>query len=938
MYGFVFFVLLVSLDLQVACKGDGGPERKLGNDEIHPGEPVDRTCESDSYSASVACSGEEEPDHACSGEEEPDQFASGKEADGLLTRPELPSLMASLNSVDDIAGVSEVPSQSSDDIAGVYESGVYEVPSQSSEDIAGVSEVPSQSSEDIAGVSEVPSQSSGDIAGVTEVPSQSSATVDVAGVSPDVSVNNRSTNEKLDNEIVVPGDNIGVQSTPSELEAMNNGSVTLHEDEGDSGGEFKCKFHWHDNEYRHLKVKVLDWMKERQKTFNRFTVPVMGYNSDLPVYGSNFTGVLTWVWLSNRQKYMIHFPHNFVVISTATMGVITQDWALDYDKSAVPPSLTLSEHSIDIDDGIYEYEHGLGNCNPECLSANHSCGIGKHEMVQLLTNISNSNKFEWDWLCLQLNYDDVHSTTQTGSRPNFVMPDVLYYFMFLRKLFTERPLLGLPTSKSQFLHYHCYSKENLANTKSRELLEKYFVVPIILAVILWLYCPLLIHYFPSSSREVEHMTPDFQCPQGMFRTHKTPVYFGHCLKKLFCFYVEGNSVLIRLRRGIFLAVLFLSAFRVFFSPVWMYFTGAAILLSAATLYPAHLSSYITNVQDSNKNFAVLGWELTPGLIRVNPALKEYQLLASMMQERVYLILDIKFWKLLYKKSFDDIAQSTGAWKCVSILHGILCLATALIVYFVYYSTPLPFFIVEISFAILKSRPQRWNIISIVHRLMVFTMFAYSVGVAYFWCYAITEFSIFTLFGGVMSPSIIFPYFVLVGSFVGAIYSLIHSLHEHYNEILKAIIDILKSEEKITSTLAIEKSVDQNIPSINTVSVTPSSQRKVDLLRQTVPITYMSRDLYNYVVEETSPVCRYIFFIAIQIIAMIVYAVIALSTKNVFHLEEKVGVIFQLVSVFAVAFVPGLLRFLAYKSHFGKKKDEVLKKRVYFAMVDYFSQL
>lgn len=120
------------------------------------------------------------------------------------------------------------------------------------------------------------------------------------------------------------------------------------------GDEFKCKFHWNDGQLKHLKEKVLDWMKDRQKTFNRFTVPVMGYNNtELPMYGSNFTGVLTWVWLSKQQKYMVHFPHNFVSISTATMGVITQDWALDYDVSLVPP---LRNHSIDIKDGIYQHE------------------------------------------------------------------------------------------------------------------------------------------------------------------------------------------------------------------------------------------------------------------------------------------------------------------------------------------------------------------------------------------------------------------------------------------------------------------------------------------------------------------------------------------------------------------------------------------------------
>lgn len=295
------------------------------------------------------------------------------------------------------------------------------------------------------------------------------------------------------------------------------------------GDKFKCKFQWHDKELKHLKEKVLDWMKGRP----RFT----GYNNTkLPVYGSNFTGVLTWVWLSKQQKYMIHFPHNFVSISTATMGVITQDWALDYDESLIFPP--LRNHSINIKDKIYQHERSLGYCDPECLDANRSCGLGKHEIVELLTNIGNSaENFEWDWICLQLNYDDIHNITQTGSSPNFVIPDVLYYALFLRKLLIERPWLGLPTRKDQFLHYHCYSKGNLTTTKSHELLEKYIVIPFF-AAILWLYFPLLIHYFPSSSKEDDQMTGDFKFPNGMFPTHKVPIYFGRWLKWLFCFYRE----------------------------------------------------------------------------------------------------------------------------------------------------------------------------------------------------------------------------------------------------------------------------------------------------------------------------------------------------------------------------------------------------------------
>ncbi len=52
-------------------------------------------------------------------------------------------------------------------------------------------------------------------------------------------------------------------------------------------------------------------------------------------------------------------------------------------------------------------------------------------MVKFLTEIENaSGGFQWGYRCLQLEYADVHSVAQTGSRPNHLIPDLLYYAMF----------------------------------------------------------------------------------------------------------------------------------------------------------------------------------------------------------------------------------------------------------------------------------------------------------------------------------------------------------------------------------------------------------------------------------------------------------------------------------------------------------------------------
>ncbi len=709
--------------------------------------------------------------------------------------------------------------------------------------------------------------------------------------------------------------------------------------QGNVDSEFKCEFHWNETVLNRLKIKIVDWIKNREKSFHRFIVPVMGFKSDIPSMGNNFTGVLIWVWYQERYKYMLHFPHNFVTISLQTMGVVTQDWALDYyDKSFIPASLTLSGNSINIKDGAYQYKSNLGHCDRECLQSNQSCGLGKHDMVKFLTKIENaSGGFQWDYLCLQLEYTDVHSVAQTGSRPNHLTPDLLYYAMFLKKLLTER-WFGLPIEKDKFLQYHCYKKSNLIEVESRELLEKYFVIPGVLALLLWLYFPLLLHYFPSSSKEVNKISQD--CPEGMFPSHKMPVYFGRCLKFLFCFYIEGDSTLIRLRRVICLTALLLSSFRLLYLPTyWMYFVCVAFVLLLVCSYPAHISSHIDagKVLDSNERFAVFGWKFWPGLIKVNPAMKEYQLLAAMMQERVYLILDANFWRFLIEMSFKDVSHSTGTAKCWLILRGLFQFVVALVVYFCCYFTPLPYFLVEMTSTIFRFSGQQIKLTALLYRIVFLAAFVYSIAVAYFWCCVIIEFSIFTLYGGVISPSIIVPYFVLLGSTVRTIHLLIHSLHEHYDEILKIIIEKLKSETDFKSVAEIEKKED-DVSSNYTISVTDRTQNKVDLMRHSVPVVYVSRKLYDFVVEKTSPVRRYVFFIIIQVIAILVYAGIVLSVKNVFHLEKQVGYIFQIISNVAVIFIPGILKFLAYKSHYGKKEDEVMKKNIYFAMTDFLSKL
>jgi hypothetical protein len=80
--------------------------------------------------------------------------------------------------------------------------------------------------------------------------------------------------------------------------------------------------------------------------------------------------------------------------------------------------------------------------------------------------------------------------------PHRAVPDLLYYWRFLKMFFKHRPNWGWSEDKNDFVHYHCYGKNK--EHKGKELMMTFWVIPWV-AFIMWLYFPLLIHYFPSST-------------------------------------------------------------------------------------------------------------------------------------------------------------------------------------------------------------------------------------------------------------------------------------------------------------------------------------------------------------------------------------------------------------------------------------------------------
>ncbi len=706
--------------------------------------------------------------------------------------------------------------------------------------------------------------------------------------------------------------------------------------------EFKCEFHWNDDKFVKLKNKTLRWMKARQKSFVRFTFPVMGYaNAEVPMNVDE--GIVTWVWVLDKHDYMFHYPHNFVVISTASMGIITMDWAWDYDERIVPVS--LANFSFDVKDDNYEYEYSVGWCDRDCIEEHASCGIGKHELVKLINNITESEEYVWEWVCLQLPYI---SSDVMNLPLNFIIPDVLYYTLFLKQFIFERPLFELP------MQHQCYMGTDLSKNKAKELFESYFVIPLI-AAMLWLYIPLFIHYFPSSSVKKSHL---LKTPSGMFPSHKSPNYLGRYLKYLFCYYPPWNSkrVWIFLRRSLFLLLIALSCFRVFYLPYYGKIASViAITLGIIILCPLFISKHVA----PSVNLTIMGWEIPSNLVHINRDLKEYQLLAAIMQERIYLLTDCRFWEaVIYGLCFErfinypwiDLNSLYSVFKFVIakfllLLVGVSVLFSSVPIIVIYYANPMLYFVSEMRITAFKvyydnQQPvlSLQNVLSAVLGLLIFLTFLFILYVIFFWCYAITEYSLFTLMGGAMLPSMASHYIILVGSILGAVYSLVHSLHKDYEEIIKNIISLLNSERRFrVSSRRVRELVkieEPSMPSNYTISlVVGGGQRKV-LMKHSVVATFLSNELYDFVVEVCHPVRRQVLFIVLQVIAILFYALIVMWVKNVFHLEEHMETIFVLVNTVAVAFVPSLFKFMAYKSYFGQTAGIVLHQNVYFVLYDY----
>lgn len=175
-------------------------------------------------------------------------------------------------------------------------------------------------------------------------------------------------------------------------------------------------------------------MNHRQKRFICFTVPVLNYNNPLLFENNNYTGLLTWVWVMDSHEYMLYYPHNFMYTSLYTLSIVVEDYALDYNNKS-----PVSIEGFGVDLNKFDEYDVAGYCDQQCVNKSNSCGIGERSLKQFLLNVTQGkDKYEWNWLCLQVSYD----IADFEILPHHVIPDLLYYWRFLKLFFTKRPIFG----------------------------------------------------------------------------------------------------------------------------------------------------------------------------------------------------------------------------------------------------------------------------------------------------------------------------------------------------------------------------------------------------------------------------------------------------------------------------------------------------------------
>ena len=720
-------------------------------------------------------------------------------------------------------------------------------------------------------------------------------------------------------------------------------SVDVCSAERCSASDQLCQFIWANR--ARMTENIRDRLKHRtHKRFLRFKSPVY-YPDTEGKWKQAKDEFETWVSMADTHEYMLHFPHNFNVLSLGTMGIITDEyWGPD---------------------GKWDI---WGNCNESCAKLKKPrCSLSRRDIQELVANVTEKDKQDWNYICFQLDYD----VNDVIRNPNTAIPDIFYYWRFLRQLFTKRPYLGKGISKNDFVHYNCFDKEGQLHEK--ELLMNYFVI-FIIAVILWLYSPLLVHYFPSSQPPAINYPAGLK-PKDVCPTFRSPVYFGGFLRCILCYHMEkskGFNLKSRIRRFLFLSFFLMISFRLWYTSYQIYFVMFSVTFLVAALVPEFFSVYIKD--ELPTHFLGL-WEYPEGVFRENAQKKEYQFLAHCMSERIYLISDGRFREMLFEKSLKvPPAFFAKTWAelyqnhplieiVVSVFLCVVTFACAVIAIF-YHLVPAFYFYKVLFLAIytqtMENVRQAWHkqwawrrynafltALFIFHGATLAAFLVYLIVATMFCCYLLAEVTMFTYIGAVLVPTMAFKYVSLVGAVSIGLYKINKDLRENYDRIRDQVVKVLENANHLTllnsdcaatNPEAFERTSLQNdaLLTIQLKKKKDPQSSKVILYRDHFA-TYLSRTLLDFCIEVCDPLRRQMMFIFVEVFLMTFYVFIAMWIKNVFNKENEVSSIFTIAETIGVSFVPNLLQFVAHKSHFEKKDDVLLSQRVHDAIVIYVAK-
>ena len=732
-------------------------------------------------------------------------------------------------------------------------------------------------------------------------------------------------------------------------------SVDTCPDERCSASDQLCQFIWVNR--TDMTEKIRYRLKYRpHKRFLRFKVPVC-YLETEGKWKQAKDEFETWVSVADTHKYMLRFPHNLNVLSLGTMGIIMDDFWGPHGRWNIS-----------------------GYCTKACAKlAKPRCSLTRRDIQEFVADATVNDKQDWNYICFQLDYD----VTDVIPNPNTAIPDIFYYWRFLRQLFTKRPYFGKGISKADFVHYNCSNEKG--HLHQRELSMHYFGI-LIIAVILWLYSPLLIHYFPSSQPPAINYPGDLNhkdfCP-----TFKSPVYFGSFLRCILCFYMEEKKAIkSRIRRLLFLSFFVMMSYRLWYTFYWNYFVMFSVTFLVAALVPEFFSAYLKDVLPTH----FLGlWKYPEGVFRENAEKKEYQFLAHCMLERIYLISDLRFWGMLFEESFkvppvlfaktweelfkyhqEPITLVTGPWyhriPIIEIVASVfLCavtFASAVTATIVYHLAPAFYFYKVLLWAICTEmknnilhawrKQLEWRLYNVFfiamysfHGVVLIVFLGYLIVAVMFCCYLLAEVTIFTYIGAVLVPKMAFKYVALVGAVSYSLYKIAKDLRENYDRVRDQVVKILENKDHLTrlnnDCTATDPEAFERMENTNgallIIKLKNGSQPPKVILYRDHFATYLSRTLLDFCIEKCDPLRRQMLFIFVEVFLMTFYLLIAMWIKNVFHMEEDVSTIFSIAQTTGTYFVPNLLQFLAHKSHFGKKDDVLLPQRVHDAIVTYVAK-